>query len=1186
VNSVDDIPIVSNGLSDVYLNEDFKQNWSVNLDDVFTDIDGELEYAAQLLDTSIVELVLSLNTLSLIAIDDQNGETNLIVTATNPTRESVSDTVLVSIQAINDAPIMDAISDTIINEDQEVVLQLSGSDIDGDELSFVVEPVEHVNSYISGNGTMLNLIPEQDWFGEAQVVVNVLDGSGLTDSTVFALIVLSVDDDPIQDGYLADMDFNEDFEDPWVINLDEIFTDIDGDLSFTTSLSVPDVIGIDLTEGLLSFYALEDAFGETEMIVTASNMMRTSVSDTLMITVHTINDAPVLSAIPNIEIDEDQMVTLALDGNDADGDSIYYSIDLIDQIESIISPEGDELIITPNENWFGLSEITVTLHDGSGLMDTETFSLIVNPINDAPSFHFIDSLTANEGTDITFLSMTDLYNSGLVVDVDDSLEALEFSLTLLDLPFTINWDGGLESIPVLENIAPSFSGPGGLIVNVSDGIYLVHDTIPVMVYNINTPAVVLEMDTISIDEDDVISIMSMEALYNNGIISDIDNNFNELSFSLEINSDEIQIEWDGAIGSTPLIIPDPNVFGDYILTLCVNDGDNNSCADNALVVNPINDAPFISVAERIYINEGENLSLTSMEALYNSEDLSDIDTDFEDLTYTYNPTDLPFTVEWDGNANSEPLLIQNNSDYVGSGIMESCVSDGESTVCDSSLITILPVNDPPYISSLDTIFMVEDELFMLQSLDDMGENEYFMDPDNDIADLTYAITISGAPIEISWDGNMGSEIQLSSNELNFNGEGLLNLCISDGEFEVCGSAVIHVQAVNDAPYFISELDEHLGLNVEFNIPIIIGDVDSEILEITLVDGAEYPDWFNLEDNVIMGAPNSIGQFEFPIILSDGELHIENTLQIEVHNFIPEITNIMDVPEDQGGRVYLSFNASYFDNEEDSDQMYSVFRYDDFGNDSSGWVGVQTMVAAGEESYTYEIQTALDSTSEDNGMTDFKVVASMTGGVFHSEMMSGYSVDNIAPGIPQGFMASAADDGIQLSWEAVQDSDFQYYVLEKALDTYFTNPELIMTTDSVYVDTLFEYDQTFYYRLAALDYAGNQGLYTGWVEATVQLALDENLIPAEFALHQNYPNPFNPLTQIKYDLPEDAVVTINIFDLMGRNIKSLISSSQSAGYHSIKWDATNNYGETVSAGMYLYIIQAGEFRQTKKMLLLK
>ena len=77
----------------------------------------------------------------------------------------------------------------------------------------------------------------------------------------------------------------------------------------------------------------------------------------------------------------------------------------------------------------------------------------------------------------------------------------------------------------------------------------------------------------------------------------------------------------------------------------------------------------------------------------------------------------------------------------------------------------------------------------------------------------------------------------------------------------------------------------------------------------------------------------------------------------------------------------------------------------------------------------------------------------------------------------------------------------------------------------------------------MDYSGNQGLYTGWVEATVTLAIDENLIPEEYALHQNYPNPFNPLTQIKYDLPEDAMVTIQIFDLMGRNIKSLVNNTK-------------------------------------------
>jgi len=90
----------------------------------------------------------------------------------------------------------------------------------------------------------------------------------------------------------------------------------------------------------------------------------------------------------------------------------------------------------------------------------------------------------------------------------------------------------------------------------------------------------------------------------------------------------------------------------------------------------------------------------------------------------------------------------------------------------------------------------------------------------------------------------------------------------------------------------------------------------------------------------------------------------------------------------------------------------------------------------------------------------------------------------------------------------------------------------------------------------------------------------------FALHQNYPNPFNPSTQIRYDLPLDEYVTIIIYDVMGRKIKSLINTNQEAGYRSITWDATNDLGQPVSAGMYIYTIQAGEFMQTKKMVLLK
>jgi hypothetical protein len=93
-------------------------------------------------------------------------------------------------------------------------------------------------------------------------------------------------------------------------------------------------------------------------------------------------------------------------------------------------------------------------------------------------------------------------------------------------------------------------------------------------------------------------------------------------------------------------------------------------------------------------------------------------------------------------------------------------------------------------------------------------------------------------------------------------------------------------------------------------------------------------------------------------------------------------------------------------------------------------------------------------------------------------------------------------------------------------------------------------------------------------------------PHGFALEQNFPNPFNPSTTIRYELPEDGLVNITIYDITGRHISTLVSSHQNAGYKSIQWNATNNHGEPVSAGVYLYKIQAGEFLQTKKMVLLK
>ena len=98
--------------------------------------------------------------------------------------------------------------------------------------------------------------------------------------------------------------------------------------------------------------------------------------------------------------------------------------------------------------------------------------------------------------------------------------------------------------------------------------------------------------------------------------------------------------------------------------------------------------------------------------------------------------------------------------------------------------------------------------------------------------------------------------------------------------------------------------------------------------------------------------------------------------------------------------------------------------------------------------------------------------------------------------------------------------------------------------------------------------------------------DVSALPKEFALHQNYPNPFNPITTIKYELPKESLVKIIVFDLMGKEVRTLVSQKQNAGYQTVIWNATDNYGRKVSSGYYIYIMQAESFHKTQKMILLK
>ena len=120
-------------------------------------------------------------------------------------------------------------------------------------------------------------------------------------------------------------------------------------------------------------------------------------------------------------------------------------------------------------------------------------------------------------------------------------------------------------------------------------------------------------------------------------------------------------------------------------------------------------------------------------------------------------------------------------------------------------------------------------------------------------------------------------------------------------------------------------------------------------------------------------------------------------------------------------------------------------------------------------------------------------------------------------------------------------------------------------------------------------SSNIDLIAAWIDegALEELNIKNNkALPERFTLHQNYPNPFNTVTKLDYDLPEDAMVNITVFDMMGKVVRTLVNDQQSAGYKTLQWNAMSNSGQPVSSGLYIYTIQTGEFSKTRKMILLK
>lgn len=175
---------------------------------------------------------------------------------------------------------------------------------------------------------------------------------------------------------------------------------------------------------------------------------------------------------------------------------------------------------------------------------------------------------------------------------------------------------------------------------------------------------------------------------------------------------------------------------------------------------------------------------------------------------------------------------------------------------------------------------------------------------------------------------------------------------------------------------------------------------------------------------------------------------------------------------------------------------------------------------------------------------------------------------------------SASNEITLTWEDESNKENGYIVERKEVpQTFFTVIDTLEEDSNLYVDKNVKTGLSYTYRVKAYNDSAESG-YSN--EASLVLTdVDDEVLPTEYSISQNYPNPFNPATNIKFDLPKSGKTKITVYDLLGRELKTLIDQNLDAGYHEISIDASN-----FQSGVYFYRIQSGDFIQTKKMVLIK
>ena len=315
---------------------------------------------------------------------------------------------------------------------------------------------------------------------------------------------------------------------------------------------------------------------------------------------------------------------------------------------------------------------------------------------------------------------------------------------------------------------------------------------------------------------------------------------------------------------------------------------------------------------------------------------------------------------------------------------------------------------------------------------------------------------------------------------------------------------------------------------------------------------------------------------------------------------PEILSIKDVPYDQGGHVEIKWNASFYDfgrnlshysiwrSDEDPNPLPLLFdnvkwRKTEVNDVTQTWGWIADVPGHRFEEYVYNAPTSCDSMAGTDGVHYYMISAHLGDEdfFFDSDAVAGYSVDNLSPPPPTDLVASLLGNQVDLKWEMVQVQDFSHFIV-------YRNDEILVSTTALsFIDSNLEEGRTYVYKLKAVDVHGNSSEFSDSVTVvTTDVDVIEGRMPENYHLYNNHPNPFNPETEIRFAIPKTSKVIVKIYNTLGREIITLIDSEYAPGTYSVRWNGRDDLGERVPSGIYVYMMEAGDYKTQKKMSLIQ